>query len=155
TAPTNSTPGTPLTVAATVVEPANVFSLSYIWTVTLNGQAHATVSTPSAAYTFTPIENGVYGFTLTVTDTAGAVGSGSAFVFVSDTVTLTSVHVPPLVTIAGPTSGSRQHPIALSGTVAEPAGGAASNYTWTVTLNGQPYSPPDAAQSNGVNATVY
>ena len=110
-APVNDPPTAPIAVAATSAEgtavAANVSvtdpdaneAFTYSWTVTKNGSPYA--SSNDTSFSFTPDDNGAYVVSVVVSDRAGATGSDSK------TVNVTNV-APVITSVTGPTSAMQR-----------------------------------------------
>ena len=72
-APASSPEGTTLSLTATVGDSGTADTFTYAWSVTKNGGAYASATTPG--FSFTPNDNGSYVVALTVTDDDGGLGA--------------------------------------------------------------------------------
>ncbi len=116
--------------------PVDAASLEYAWSVNVAGQSYALGTT--AAFTFTPDNQGSYIVTLTVTDKDGLSSTAQT--------TVTVVNVLPTVAIVGaPASSPEGSAINLTSTVFDPGTADPAIYTWSVTKNGSAF---------GTNGTV-
>lgn len=105
------------------------------WTVTKDGNPYATGGN-TAAFGFTPDDNGTYVVTLTVTDKDGGVGTNVRTIVVTNQ--------PPAPSIGGaPATGPEGTPIALTASATDPSTvdtAAGFTFGWSVTKNGSPYA---------------
>jgi PKD repeat protein len=132
-APASSPEGAPISLTSTVTS-TNAADMAagftYQWSVTKDGAAYASATTPN--FSFTPTDHGSYVVTLTAT--AQDKTSGTA----SQTITVTDV--APLVSIDGaPTSSTTGTAIALTSNVFSPStadNAAGFRYAWSVSSNG-------------------
>ena len=72
-APATSAEGTVIVLSSTVADPGTADTFTYAWSVTKNGAAYVSTTTPGLS--FTPNDNGTYVVSLTVTDDDGGVGT--------------------------------------------------------------------------------
>src|SRR5262249_19669816 len=136
--------GTTLTLTSTVSDPGANDTFTYDWhVVSTNGQVSNDGS--GRNFTFTPVDNGVYTVTLTVTDKDGGVGT--------DTAVVTVNNVPPSVyagpdasaTESMPTAGApNPNDFVGNGSFSDPGAD-----TWTATVD---YGDGSGAQPLTLNA---
>jgi PKD repeat protein len=131
-APMSSPEGTAISLTSTVTSPSPAdmsAGFSYAWSVTANGSAFASATTPN--FSFTPLVHGTYVVTLAVTDQFQLTGTASQ--------TITATAVAPLVSINGaPASGTPGTAIALTSSVVSPSSAdpvSGFTYAWSVTQN--------------------
>jgi endonuclease G len=90
-----SAEGTAVAATVSVTDPDANEAFTYSWTVTKNGSPYA--SSNDTSFSFTPDDNGAYVVSVIVSDRAGATGSDSK------TVNVTNV-APVITSVTGPTS---------------------------------------------------
>lgn len=140
-APATSPEGTEIVLTSMVSDAGSADTFSYAWMVTKNGNAYS--SGTSAAFTFTPDDDGSYVVMLTVTDDDGGVGN--------DVQTVSVINVDPNATIIGaPTNSPEGTPIALTSSVSDAGSADTQTYAWTVTKNGSAYA---SASTEGFSFT--
>jgi RHS repeat-associated protein len=126
--------GQPATLHGTYTDPSTTDGHTFLWqVVSSNGQVVPNATTQD--FSFTPIDDGAYTVTFTVSDDDG--GSSSS------TITVTATGLPPAVAINGaPASSPEGTTIALTSTVtnASPMDTAGFTYTWSVTKDGNPFA---------------
>lgn len=125
-APATCPEGTSISLTSNVTEVSAPDVLTYAWTITKNGNAYATASTPN--YTWVPDDNGTYVVSLTVSDDDGGT--------VSDQKTITVTGVAPVVAISGPTTIVFGRPTAFTLTATDPGpADQAGNFTFKIDWN--------------------
>lgn len=118
--------GTEVIATVTVTDPDDT-SFTYAWT--LNGSPYGT----GTSIRFTPNDNGPYLLSVVVKDPAGASGS--------DSKTVSVTNVAPTVSIGGaPSSSPEGTSIAMTSTVTDPGTADTFTYVWKVTKNGVSYA---------------
>jgi hypothetical protein len=124
-APDTSPEGTAISLTAQVTDPSAVDTAAgfqYAWNVTKNDAPFAAGT--SAAFSFTPDDDGVYVVTLTATDKDGGVSN-------PDARTVTVTNVPPTVTLSQvPASLPEGSTLTATGSFTDP--GATDTFTATV-----------------------
>ncbi len=129
--PEQARTGVPILLTSEVADPGGDAGLSYDWKVFADGRLVATLP-DAAAPTYTPPADGIYGFTLTVSDGRGGSGSGGAQAFVTGSA--------PIARILGaPARGPEGTPILLSAALTSAVVEDALTYSWQVFKNGTPY----------------
>ena len=121
--------GGTVTLTGTISDPGTLDTFTYNWhVVSSNGQA---VSDGTAQnFSFTPLDNGTYTVTYTVTDKDGGVGT--------DTVVITVHNVAPTVSAGGNQTVNEGSAVTLTGTVNDPGILDTFTYDWhVVSSNGQ------------------
>src|SRR5205823_2168148 len=93
--PETSNENVELSLTSTVTDAGALDTHTYAWSVTKNGDAYdlGDTVTDESTLTFTPVDNGAYVVTLTVTDNNGGTGSATSDIAV--------VNVAPTATISG------------------------------------------------------
>jgi hypothetical protein len=122
--------GTTLTLTSTVSDPGVNDTFTYDWhVVSSNGQV---VNDGSGRnFTFTPVDNGVYTVTLTVTDKDGGVGTDTAVVTVNNVAPSVNAGPDGSATESMPTSGApNPNDFVGNGSFGDPGAD-----TWTATVN--------------------
>jgi PKD repeat protein len=129
-APPNPPEGTAITLAADLF--GQTGAVNYLWhVVAANGQVIADSTT--ASFSFTPVDDGLYTVTLTVTDQGGGVGTA--------TRAITVVNAAPVAAVVGaPATAVEGAGIALTATAADAGSADTRTYLWTVTKNGAAYA---------------
>jgi hypothetical protein len=137
--------GTTLTLTGTVSDPGILDTFTYNWhVVSSNGQ---TVSDGTAKnFTFTPVDNGTYTVTFTVTDKDGGVGTATDIITVNNVAP--SVYAGPngtatesVPTVGGPNPSDF---VGSNGSFSDPGAD-----TWTATVD---YGDGSGAQALALNA---
>jgi streptogramin lyase len=139
-APATGLVGIPIPLVANVTDPNPQRTFSFAWSVSLNASPYTLppdVSTTEQTFIFTPQQTGSYQVSLVVTDNLGAVSpTATATIAVGSAVS-------PAVQITAPISSPTGQFLTLTSTVSEPTSGVSiSNYAWSVTKDGSPYTLP-------------
>jgi hypothetical protein len=138
-APASSAEGTAVNLASSVVDPGGTSTFTYAWAVTRNGVAYK--SGAASTFTFTPIDDGTFVVTLTVTDQDGVTGTAA-----SQTVAVTNV--APVSTIGDlPATSPEGAAISTTGSATDAGPADTVTLAWSVTKNG-------AAYASGTGATI-
>jgi hypothetical protein len=150
-APTTSAPeGTPITLGTTITQTgANDGVASYAWTLTDGTQSVnlTNVTTNASTFTFTPMNEGNYVASVTVTNAAdGNIAGGQTQ---RSTSGITVVNVPPVVSVTGTTG-----PVADGSTLnftssVTEAGANTLSYAWTVKRNAHTIILPIGVSTTG------
>lgn len=120
----HSPEGSPISLSASTINvPGATGSYQYAWSVLKNNVAYATGS--SSQFSFTPDDNATYQVSLTVSDSAGVLGSAAKTLLVDN--------VPPQASLQGPSMATVNSPVSFVGTAtdASPVDTAAGfTYAW-------------------------
>ncbi len=136
--PPKAPAGQPITLASTVDGTGITGTLSYTWTVIKDGNPFSTTTDTRGTFVFTPDTPATYSVSLTVSDSLGHTASATA---VSIPVFgLTTPNAPAVTITNTPISAIERTPLTLDSLVSEPSGVTTTSYSWSVTLNGQPFS---------------
>lgn len=128
--------GSAIDLSSTVSDGGSADSHTVAWSVTRNGSAYASGTSPSLS--FTPDDDGTYVVTATATDDDGEAGTSSA--------TITVTNVAPSVSIGGaPATSPEGVAIHLTSTVTDSGAADTQTVAWTVTKDGSPYASGSAA----------
>jgi hypothetical protein len=113
--------GTPISLGSTATDPGTTDgeTLSYLWTVTQNGNSYPVTNATGSTLNFTPGVYGTYVATLTVTDSQGTSTSASSTITVTD--------VAPTSTLAAVATSLQNAPVTFAGTFAD--AGTADTHT--------------------------
>jgi hypothetical protein len=140
--------GTPVALNAAATDPGALEHFNYSWSVTLNGSNYPlleSVATNAANLDFTPDRVGNYVATVVVTDTDGGATSVSS-------TSMAVTDVAPTVTVTGPASAVNEgQNITFAGSATNPTIGDTFSYSWSVTLNGNPFTLPGGTNSTGTS----
>jgi hypothetical protein len=137
-APATSNEGTPITLTSAVTDPGIHDTVTYLWTVTKNGDEYATGT--GAGITFMPDDNGAYVATLAVTDKDGGVGTASAAIDVLNVGATAEI-------VGNPATIEEGTPITMIVNVFDPGAADTSfTYLWQVTKNDQPFAGGDTEE---------
>jgi len=146
-APAFGSAGTPISLDSSVVTPTGAVAAAYAWSVTRDGQPFSLPGgtlTSASSFTFTPTGEGLFGITLTVTDSVGGTGKSSAFISVSGALSA-SILGAPRSSLAG-------KPITLTDGAPPRSLAGPLTYAWSVTVNGAAYALP---QGTVVDASTF
>ncbi len=121
--------GTPVTLTGSFTDAGRLDTQTYRWHVTSsNGQFVADGT--NANFSFSPVDNGTYTVTFTVTDKDGGVGT--------DTAVITVNNVAPTVSAGGNQTVNEGSSVTLAGSVSDPGAIDTFTYNWhVVSSNGQ------------------
>jgi uncharacterized delta-60 repeat protein len=136
--------GSPVTLNGTVLDPGPLDTFTYNWhVVSSNGQVVADGA--AASFTFTPVDNGTYTVTFTVTDRDGAVGTDTAIITVNNVAPTVNAGPDGTAFESSPTVAAA-NPNDFSGTGSFRDPGAD---TWTATVDYGDGSGVQALAQNG------
>ena len=120
------TEGDTVQFAATAADAGADDTLSYLWTATKGGQAYALSNATAATLNFTPVDQGSYVLTCTVTD--DDLGTASA-----STSAITVVNAAPVITTdTVATTGTEGVAISLTGDATDAGVNDVLSYVWTI-----------------------
>ncbi len=121
--------GQPVNLAASFADPGATDTQTIAWHVEAgNGQVIADGA--SATFSFTPVDDGIYTVTLTVTDDDGGVGTG--------TLIVTANNVAPQANAGPDQTATEGQTVNLTGGFVDPGVNDAQSFLWQVTsTNGQ------------------
>jgi hypothetical protein len=127
-APTTSPEGTAIALTSTVTDPGTLDTQTYAWSVTKNGNAFQTATTPG--FTFTPNDSGTYVVSLVVTDDDGGAGTAT-----SQTINVTEV--APTAAISGPATAAAMNPVQFTLSATDVSSvDQAGNFTFKIDWDG-------------------
>ncbi len=134
--PQTGNEGAAINVTSTATDPGANDTLTYLWTVTKDGNSFTLPNGTDTAssLSFTPDDNGAYVISVAVTDKDGAVTNQSS-------ATITVANVDPVGSIAGVPNNSINEATAvnLTGSATDDGANDTFSYAWAVTKNGQAY----------------
>ena len=147
----NASVGQTVVFEGVVSDPDPGTDLIYTWSVTNPGDPGFTlpadVATNQPTLQFAAPQAGTYEVSLEVSDGRGGTGTAAPW-------TLSAEITNPSVLISGvPAFGNTGTAVSLSGNVVEPAGAVTTSYSWSVTLDGQPYALPSGTATDAANFT--
>lgn len=153
--PTVSLPAwSEIALGSSVSDPGSSDSLSYNWSVTLDGEEFELpeeIETDGETFTFTPEEGGTYEITLTVTDDDGDSGSSSVSVVVTNTAPTAMITHHLGTNISGDLTSPEGIRICLGSEVEDLTPNFVHTYAWSVTKDGQAYSLPGDVATDGTS----